>query len=186
MALKRASISVSPTMSRHHLTRWSGNTIEEQMPATQVSKWLLDTEEAATVVMKMKKLSDGSHYPSHVKVADFDDVSKDILVTAISLFRCLIVTKAPFPDSIADETMLGKDAWCEACQLKGVNIKLTPLAIKMVSRLLSMHSWTDLYYILPLESSWNAHHMCVVNSKRRCSHLLELSLAFGRVNWGTL
>ncbi|KAG2132880.1 uncharacterized protein EDB93DRAFT_1255101 [Suillus bovinus] len=90
-----------------------GNTIEEQMPATRASKRLLDTEEAATV-------------------ADFDDVSKDILVTAISLFRCLIVTKAPFPDSIADETMLGKDAWHEACQLKGVNIKLTPLAIKML------------------------------------------------------
>ncbi|KAG0696692.1 hypothetical protein DFH29DRAFT_1082778 [Suillus ampliporus] len=109
-----------------------GNTIEEQMSATRASKRLLDTEEAATVAMKMKKLSDGSRYLSRVKVADFDDVSKDILVTAISLFRCLIVTKAPFPDSIADETMLGKDAWREACQLKGVNIKLTPLAIKML------------------------------------------------------
>ncbi|KAG1868179.1 hypothetical protein C8R48DRAFT_542761, partial [Suillus tomentosus] len=34
---------------------------------------------------------------------------KDILVTAISIFRCLI-----------------------ACQLKGINIKLTPLAMKML------------------------------------------------------
>ncbi|KAG1740072.1 hypothetical protein EDB19DRAFT_1828659 [Suillus lakei] len=28
--------------------------------------------------------------------------------------------------------MLGKEAWCEAYQLKGINIKLTPLAMKMV------------------------------------------------------
>lgn len=109
-----------------------GNTIEEQLPATRASKRPLDTEEGATVALKMKKHSDGSRLPSRVKVADFDDVSKDILVTAISIFRCLIVTQAPFPDSIADETMLGKEAWHEACQLKGINIKLTPLAIKML------------------------------------------------------
>ncbi|KAG2040379.1 hypothetical protein BDR03DRAFT_1007985 [Suillus americanus] len=109
-----------------------GKTIKEKIPPTRVSKRPLDTEEAAMVVMKMKKHLDGSHYPSRVKVADFNDVSKDILVTTISIFHCLIVTKAPFPDSIADETMLGKDAWHEACQLKGINIKLTPLAIKML------------------------------------------------------
>ncbi|KAG2114531.1 hypothetical protein DEU56DRAFT_933783, partial [Suillus clintonianus] len=101
-------------------------------PATRASKRPLDTEEGTTVALKMKKHSDGSRLPSRVKVTDFDDVSKDILVTAISIFRCLIVTQAPFPDSIADETMLGKEAWREACQLKGINIKLTPLAIKML------------------------------------------------------
>jgi hypothetical protein len=153
------------------------------MPATRVRKRPLDTEEAATVALKMKKHSDGSHH--RIKVADFDDVSKDILVTAISIFRCLIVTQAPFPDSIADETMLGKEAWREACQLKGINIKLTPLAIKMVSRLLFMYSWTDLYYILPFESSCNAHHTCAANSKRRCGHLLDLFMGFGQVNRGT-
>ncbi|KAG2111753.1 hypothetical protein DEU56DRAFT_985303 [Suillus clintonianus] len=109
-----------------------GNTIEEQLPATRASKRPLDTEEGATVALKMKKHSDGSRLPSRVKVTDFDDVSKDILVTAISIFHCLIVTQAPFPNSIADETMLGKEAWREACQLKGINIKLTPLAIKML------------------------------------------------------
>ncbi|KAG1899968.1 uncharacterized protein F5891DRAFT_1189053 [Suillus fuscotomentosus] len=89
------------------------NSIEEQIPAT----W-------------MKKHSDGSRH--RIKVADFDDISKDILVTAISIFRYLIVTQVPFPDSIADETMLGKEAWHEACQLKGINIKLMPLAMKML------------------------------------------------------
>jgi hypothetical protein len=116
------------------------------MPATRVDKQLLNTEEAATVALKMKKHSDGSCH--RIKVANFNDVSKDILVTTISIFRCLIVTQAPFPDSIADETMLGKEAWHEACQLKGINIKLTPLAMKMVNCLLSMHSWTDFLWVL--------------------------------------
>ncbi|KIK32086.1 hypothetical protein CY34DRAFT_38169, partial [Suillus luteus UH-Slu-Lm8-n1] len=84
----------------------------------------------ATVAPKMKKHLDGSRH--RVKVTDFDDVSKDILITAISVFRCLIVTQAPFPESIAVETSLGKEAWNEACQLRGINIKLMPAAIKML------------------------------------------------------
>ncbi|KAG1775049.1 hypothetical protein EV702DRAFT_1047173 [Suillus placidus] len=106
------------------------NSVEEQMPATRVTKRPLDTEDAATVAPKMKKHSDGSRH--RVKVTDFDDVSKDILMTAISIFRCLIITQAPFPESIAVETSLGKEAWNEACQLKGINIKLMPSAIKML------------------------------------------------------
>jgi hypothetical protein len=80
-----------------------------------------------------------------MKAADFEADSKDILVTVTSIFCCLIVTQAPFPDSIAVKTKLGKEAWHEACQMKGTNVKLTPLAVKMVSRtMFSMHSCSDL------------------------------------------
>ncbi|KAG1831210.1 hypothetical protein DFJ58DRAFT_671426, partial [Suillus subalutaceus] len=86
--------------------------------------------EDAMVVLKIKKNSDGSH--QRVKASDFDDVSKDVLVTATSIFRCLIVTQAPFPDTIAVETMLAKEAWHEVCEIKGISVKLMPSAVKML------------------------------------------------------
>ncbi|KAG1761821.1 hypothetical protein EV702DRAFT_1038949 [Suillus placidus] len=82
------------------------------------------------VLPKIKKNSDGSH--QRMKASDFDDVSKEILVTAISIFWCLIVTQAPFPDNIAVETKLAQVAWHEACQIKGINVKLTPSGVKML------------------------------------------------------
>ncbi|KAG2086371.1 hypothetical protein BD769DRAFT_1681213 [Suillus cothurnatus] len=103
--------------------------IEEEMSAPRVTKRLLDTEDAMAVV-KIQKNSDSSR--CRMKAADFEADSKDILVTATSIFRCLIVTQAPFPDSIAVETKLGKEAWHKACQMKGTNVKLTPLAVKML------------------------------------------------------
>jgi hypothetical protein len=87
-----------------------------------------------------------------MKAGDFEADSKDILITATSMFCCLIVTQVPFLDTIAVKTKLGKEAcneaWHEACQMKGINIKLTPLAVKMVSCLFFVHSCSDLYYIL--------------------------------------
>ncbi|KAG0694510.1 hypothetical protein DFH29DRAFT_815272 [Suillus ampliporus] len=55
---------------------------------------------------KIKKDLDGSR--QRVKASDFDNISKEILVTASSIFRCLIVTQVP--------------------------IKLTPSAVKMLLR----------------------------------------------------
>ncbi|KAG1889975.1 hypothetical protein F4604DRAFT_1673484 [Suillus subluteus] len=89
-----------------------------------------EEDEDAMVMVKIQKNSNGSHH--RMKAGDFEADSKDILVTATSIFRCLIVTRAPFPDTIAVETMLGKEAWHEACQMKGIDIKLTPLAVKML------------------------------------------------------
>ncbi|KAG2100247.1 hypothetical protein BD769DRAFT_1677083 [Suillus cothurnatus] len=67
-----------------------------------------------------------------MKASDFDDISKEILVMVTSIFWCLIVTQAPFPDNIAVETKLAKTAWHEACQIKGINVKLTPSGVKML------------------------------------------------------
>ncbi|KAG2086450.1 uncharacterized protein F5147DRAFT_728944 [Suillus discolor] len=93
-----------------------------------------------TVVPKVKKNADGSH--RHVKASDFDEISKEILITACSVYWCLIVAQAPFPDSVAAETKLAKEAWREACQLKGVDVKLTPSAVNMVSTVFLVHSWS--------------------------------------------
>ncbi|KAG1829731.1 hypothetical protein F4604DRAFT_1947399 [Suillus subluteus] len=108
------------------------NIAEELLPVARGTKRPLDvTSNDAMVVLKIKKNSDGSH--QRIKASNFDDVSKEILVVATSIFRCLIVTQAPFPDNIAVETKLAKAAWHEACQIKGINVKLTPSGVKMVS-----------------------------------------------------
>ncbi|KAG1734203.1 uncharacterized protein EDB91DRAFT_1084113 [Suillus paluster] len=78
----------------------------------------------------LKKIFDGSH--QRVKASDFDEISKEILGTATSIFRCLIVTQAPFPDGVAVEMRLAKEAWHEACKIKGIQVKLTPPAVKML------------------------------------------------------
>ncbi|KAG1806059.1 hypothetical protein EV424DRAFT_1516950 [Suillus variegatus] len=73
---------------------------------------------------------DGS--AQRLKASDFDDITKEILTTAITIFRCLVVTRAPFPDSILIETKLAKEAWREACGAKGINVRLTPGLMKMI------------------------------------------------------
>lgn len=118
---------------------------EELSPIARGSKRPLDeTLDNAMVLPKIKKNSDGLRH--RMKASDFDDVSKEIFVTATSIFRCLIVSQAPFPENVAVETQLAKAAWHEACQIKGINVKLTPSGVKMVSRLISMCSSTDLLY----------------------------------------
>ncbi|KAG1883341.1 hypothetical protein F4604DRAFT_1677680 [Suillus subluteus] len=89
-----------------------------------------DNNDIAKELLPIKKNSDGSR--QHMKASDFDDVSKEILVMVTSIFRCLIVTQVPFPDNIAVETKLAKAAWHEACQIKGINVKLTPSGVKML------------------------------------------------------
>ncbi|KAG0692415.1 hypothetical protein DFH29DRAFT_969451 [Suillus ampliporus] len=72
------------------------------------------------------------HCTRRCYASDFDNISKEILTTATSIFRCLVVTRAPFPDTIAVETKLAKEAWREAGQIKGTNVKLTPTAVKIL------------------------------------------------------
>ncbi|KAG1846302.1 hypothetical protein C8R48DRAFT_779533 [Suillus tomentosus] len=128
-----------PEAGAHQSDEEDGNSIQEQMPAPQVTKRLLNTEDdTVPVVVKIQKNSNGSHH--RMKAGGFEADSKDILVTATSIFRCLIVTQAPFLDTIAVETKLGKEAWHEACQMKGINVKLTPLAVKMLLKCTSHSS----------------------------------------------
>ncbi|KAG1850229.1 hypothetical protein DFJ58DRAFT_842503 [Suillus subalutaceus] len=106
------------------------NDNDTMLPTAQGIKRPFDmTSEDAMVLPKMRKNVHGSR--QRAKASDFDDISKEILSTACSIFRCLIVTQAPFPDSVAAETKLAKEAWHEVCQMKDVNVKLTPLVVKM-------------------------------------------------------
>jgi hypothetical protein len=114
---------------------------DRQLPAARGTKRSFDDMSYEdTMVPKVKKNADGSR--RRVKASDFDEISKEILITACSIYRCLIVTQAPFPDSVAAETKLAKEAWREACQLKGVDVKLTPSVVNMVSTVFLVYSWS--------------------------------------------
>jgi hypothetical protein len=80
------------------------------------------------------------------EVSDFDNISKEVLITVVSIFQCLLVMHAPFPDTIAVEMKLAKEAWDELCKIKGTNIKLTPSAMKMVSLKLCARFQSEKYY----------------------------------------
>ncbi|KAG1867249.1 hypothetical protein DFJ58DRAFT_911671 [Suillus subalutaceus] len=47
---------------------------------------------------------------------------------------CLVVTRAPFPETLIIETKLAKDAWREACNMAELTIQLTPSLVKMMTR----------------------------------------------------
>ncbi|KAG6838416.1 hypothetical protein C0991_011765, partial [Blastosporella zonata] len=57
-----------------------------------------------------RKINENSRRP---KAADYDDVSKDIILTAATIYRCLISTVNAFPDS-AKELEMVKVAWVRA------------------------------------------------------------------------
>jgi hypothetical protein len=120
----------------------------EQLPAAQGTKQLFDDMSYEdTVVLKVKKDADGLR--QCMKASNFDKISKEILITACSVYQCLIITQAPFLDSIAAETKLAKEAWHEACQLKGVDVKLTPLVVNMVY---GEHSIFSAFLVLFIQS----------------------------------
>jgi hypothetical protein len=68
------------------------------------------------------------------KASDLDDLTRECLVVAIAVYRCLISTTNPFPDHSA-ESSLGRDAWFIACEELECCIALTPRVSKLVSLL---------------------------------------------------
>jgi hypothetical protein len=87
------------------------DTATESSTATRGTKQRLnDAPEDAMIRPKIKKESNSSH----LKVSDFDDISKEVLVMAVSIFWCLLIMHAPFPDTIAVEMKLAKEAWNES------------------------------------------------------------------------
>ncbi|KAG0692026.1 hypothetical protein DFH29DRAFT_1052861, partial [Suillus ampliporus] len=69
-----------------------------------------------------------------LRAGDFDEVTKDVLTTATSIYRCLIVTQLPFPESLIIETKLARRAWREALGVAGISVQLTPSLVKMMTR----------------------------------------------------
>ncbi|KAG1867723.1 hypothetical protein F4604DRAFT_1927517 [Suillus subluteus] len=109
----------------------SSSSDSESQPEAQVDH--TDEEDNNDIAEGLSPVAQGTKGPlDRMKASDFDDVSKEILVMATSIFQCFIVTQVPFPDNIAVETKLAKAAWHEACQIKGINVKLTPSGVKML------------------------------------------------------
>lgn len=66
------------------------------------------------------------------KASDFQDLTKECLALAISVYRCLISTTNPFPDHTA-ETQLAGEAWAIACEDLETNDPLTPKISKLIT-----------------------------------------------------
>ncbi|KAG1884655.1 hypothetical protein F4604DRAFT_1919126 [Suillus subluteus] len=77
----------------------------------------------------------GRHH--QLKAGDFDHVTKDVLTITTSVYCCLVVTRAPFPDMLLVKTKLVKCAWHEASDITGLTIQLTPSLVKMMTRCMS-------------------------------------------------
>jgi hypothetical protein len=96
------------------------------------TKHKLEDSEVLNTDMNFNK---GPH--QRLKASNFDQVTKDLLASAMSIYCCLVVTRTPFPETLIIETKLAKDAWCEACNMAELTIQLTPSLVKMV-RLMSV------------------------------------------------
>ncbi|KAG1904175.1 uncharacterized protein F5891DRAFT_914700, partial [Suillus fuscotomentosus] len=68
------------------------------------------------------------------KASNFDKVTQDLLAITTPIYRCLVVTQEPFPQTLISETLLAKEAWREASKLAGLTIQLTPLLVKLMMR----------------------------------------------------
>ncbi|KAG2096658.1 hypothetical protein BD769DRAFT_1335435, partial [Suillus cothurnatus] len=69
-----------------------------------------------------------------LRANDFDEVTKDVLTIATSVYRCLIITETLFPDLLIVKTKLAKHAWRKASDMAGLTMQLTPSLVKMMTR----------------------------------------------------
>ena len=77
---------------------------------------------------KAQKLYESQGRP---KAKDYDNVTQEILGVAIPIYRCLVCTRAPFPDH-TKELEFVKIAWRKACEQVEVRLEMTPELIRMV------------------------------------------------------
>ncbi|KAG1722535.1 uncharacterized protein EDB91DRAFT_1256002 [Suillus paluster] len=101
-------------------------------PPVVGTKHRLEDLEVLNTDTKFKKGPNGTR--QWLKASNFDEVTKDLLTTATSIYHCLIVTRAPFPETLIIETKLAKDAWREASNMAELTIQLTPSLVKMMTR----------------------------------------------------
>lgn len=82
-------------------------------------------------LVKAQKVSEGGSRP---KASDYDDVSKEVILRATAIYRCLVSTCNAFPTP-SEETELIKGAWNRANEetSQEVPIALTPVIAKVVS-----------------------------------------------------
>ena len=118
-----------------------------------------DSEIEEISVHKALKINETSGRP---KARDYDDVAKEIILQAATIYRCLLGTNNGFPE-LAAETDLVKLAWDNANKESGMqSLELTPDIAKIVSPSLSN-------YVSPSTLTTLFHHDDVYQIKARGS-----------------
>jgi hypothetical protein len=112
--------------------------VDDISPRVVRTKHQLQDSDEETKPLKFHKASDRSR--QRLKAGDFDKVTQDLLAIAVSIYRCLVVTREPFPQTLISETLLAKEAWREASKLAELTIQLTPSLVKLVRSHLVMSS----------------------------------------------
>ena len=86
-----------------------------------------DTEDTP---IKANKISRSSGRP---RASDYDDLAKELILLAASIYRCLLSTENAFPDLSAEADMV-KEAWNSVItETTGPPLALTPDIAKIVS-----------------------------------------------------
>jgi uncharacterized protein DUF6532 len=117
----------SPELQQKSLSRSPSIQPGEKRPRSDDSD--SEIEEIATV-HKALKINDKSGRP---KARDYDDVAKELILQAATIYRCLLSTENGFPELMA-ETELVKLAWENANKESGMrSLELTPDIAKIVS-----------------------------------------------------
>ncbi|KAH7904196.1 hypothetical protein BJ138DRAFT_1119639 [Hygrophoropsis aurantiaca] len=105
---------------------------DDEITASGIKRGRQDFDDGNIVDPKAQMGNDGSK--RRTKASDFDEFTQDVLSVAIAVFRCLVCTTAPFPETTAIETKMAEQAWAEACRRTGLNIRLTPAIHKMITK----------------------------------------------------
>ena len=88
-------------------------------------------DEITATFIKAQKVTEGGGRP---KASDYDEVAKQVILTATGIYHCLISTTNTFPTPSEEASMI-RDAWDRANveTVQEVPIALSPLIAKVVS-----------------------------------------------------
>lgn len=92
-----------------------------------------DGEAVTGTITKALKIHESQGRP---KAKDYDDLTQEVLATAISIYRSLVCSQkhGGFPDHTKELDFV-KIAWRRACEELDVRLEMTPELVKMVSLL---------------------------------------------------
>jgi hypothetical protein len=136
---RQMSRSPSPQRDRQSTHSLSPSPVRDQRDASRPSSPLpvagrkrsySSSDEGLNHFVKAQKVSEGSGRP---KASDYDDVAKEVILCATSIYRCLVSTSNAFPTP-SEEGELIKLAWSRANEetSQEVPIALTPVISKVV------------------------------------------------------
>lgn len=81
-------------------------------------------------ITKAQKIHDVQGARTRAK--DFDDLTREIIRIAISVYRVMVCTIAPFPDQPL-ELSFATAAWKQACEKVEVRVQMTTEVLRMAS-----------------------------------------------------